>query len=409
MESEQDEEDSIVAPEKEGTHPKKEEEKNLKEKSPETEQKTQTQRVKFGETLYGFFIRHIRDISDVQRIIHLLKKNKLLKKFKAGTEFTFTTLKPPKGPSKLERLVFYAGKEKVILIRDAETKDLVLKKSLLSPVKKYFHGIIKHSLYYDAKKVGIPDLITNQFARLISHNVDFQRSIREGDTFEIFCEVYHDEETNKIFPGKLFYGALHLKSGKKDLYRYHDAVGHVFYYSSKAEGTVKPLLKTPVPGAPISGRFGLRKHPILGYSRMHKGIDFGAPRGTPVLAAGEGVIQKAFRFGSYGNYVLIKHNKTLKTAYAHLHKFAKGIKPGVKVKQGQIIAYVGSTGRSTGPHLHYEIHVNNKKVNPQTLKLPSMQKLSSQDIKRFKAQKAHINSLIKKAKQDADLEKISPP
>ncbi len=399
IEAESDQEDaseeSIVAEEA----PSKKEEIPLP--PPEPSVITSEQRVKKGDTLYTFFIRHISQIDDVQRIIHLLKKNKQLKKFKAGTEFSFTFTKTAPKNQQLKQLIFYIGKEKFSIFRNNTSDELSFKKTTLSSHKRYYQGAIKHSLFYDAQKQGVPNLIISQFARLISNTVDFQRSIRAGDLFEIFAEIFYDEETNKIFPGKLYYGALKIKTGKKDLYRYQDKSGHIYYYSSKAEGTVKPLLKTPVPGAPISSRFGLRKHPILGYSRMHRGIDFRAPRGTPVLAAGDGVILKAFRFSSYGNYILIKHNKTLRTAYAHLNKFAKGIKPGVKVKQGQRIAYVGTTGRSSGPHLHYEIHVNGKQVNPQKLKLPSLQKLSPEDVKRFKAQKQKIEAMIAEAKAPA--------
>ena len=359
--------------------------------------KTNTYKVKFGDTLYGFFIQHIPNIAEVQRIIHLLKKHNLLKKFKAGTEFSITLEPQINEDQNLNILYFYSDKTKIIIERDTETNELILRKKTLPSLKKMFAGTIKQNLYFDAKKLGVPDLITNQFARLISHNVDFQRSIREGDTFEIFTEIYEDPETGKSFPGNLYYGSVKIKEGLKDLYRYKDESGGIHYYSGSAQGTTKKLLKTPVPGAPISSRFGLRKHPILGYSKMHQGIDFAAPRGTPVLAAGDGVVQKAFRFGSFGNYVLIKHTSKLKTAYAHLNRFAKNIRPGVKVKQGQVIAYVGNTGRSTGPHLHYEIHMNNKKVNPQKIKLPSTQKLSNEEVVRFKGQKQKIDAMMKAA------------
>ena len=154
-----------------------------------------------------------------------------------------------------------------------------------------------------------------------------------------------------------------------------------------------------MPGAPISSRFGMRKHPILGYSKMHQGIDFAAPRGTRVLAAGDGIVQKALFSRTLGNYILLKHSPKIKTAYAHLNRFAKGIRSGSKVKQGQVIGFVGTTGRSTGPHLHYEIHLNNKKVNPNTVKLPTTKQLSATEIKRFQSQRQEIDCMMKNAQK----------
>ncbi|PLX30170.1 MAG: hypothetical protein C0582_01295 [Alphaproteobacteria bacterium] len=350
--------------------------------------------VKSGDTLYRFFIRAVKTIEDVQRIIHLLNKNKVLKKFKAGTEFKIISTKSGVKAGQVQQIIFYVDKTKVMLFRDSLTNELNLEKKPLISIKRLYEGVVNNSLYYAAQKLGIPDLITHQFARLLSHKVDFQRSIKEGDAFTIFAEIFIDPDTDKIVPGRFYYGSIILKEGKKDLYRYQNEQGDIHYFSSNAQAATRSLLKTPVPGAPISSRYGMRKHPILGYSKMHQGIDFAAPRGTRVLAAGDGVVQKAQFNGGYGNYIVVKHSPSIKTAYAHLMRFAKGVRSGTKVKQGQVIGFVGTTGRSTGPHLHYEIHLNNKKVNPNTVKLPTTKQLSAQEINRFQKQRQSIDKMM---------------
>jgi murein DD-endopeptidase MepM/ murein hydrolase activator NlpD len=356
--------------------------------------------VKKGDTLYRFFIRAIKKMGDVQRIIHLLNQSKVLKKFRAGTEFKVTTIKDGPKSGQVQEVLFYVDKTKILIKRDPQTNDLKLIQKPLTSINRLYQGVVNNSLYYDAQKLGIPDKITHQFARLLSHNVDFQRSMKEGDPFTIFAELFIDPDTDKTVPGKLYYGSIQLKEGKKDLYRYQNEQGIIHYFSSNAKAATRSLLKTPVPGAPISSRFGMRKHPILGYSKMHQGIDFAAPRGTRVLAAGDGIVQKAHFNGGYGNYILLKHSPKIKTAYAHLKRFAKGIRAGSKVKQGQVIGFVGTTGRSTGPHLHYEIHLNNKKVNPNTVKLPTTKQLSASEIKRFQSQRQEIDQMMKTAQKN---------
>jgi len=185
------------------------------------------------------------------------------------------------------------------------------------------------------------------------------------------------------------------------LYRFEGANGDVEYFDQTGQSVKKPLMKTPIDGARITSKFGFRRHPVLGYNKMHKGIDFGAPRGTPIYAAGDGVVQKAGKFSSYGNYVRIKHRAGLETAYAHLNGFKAGVKAGSRVKQGQVIGYVGTTGRSTGPHLHYEIMMNGKQVNPASVKLAGGRSLSGKELKAFKSNVSKLDGTFAKALETA--------
>ena len=194
-----------------------------------------------------------------------------------------------------------------------------------------------------------------------------------------------DGDGKVLRPGNILYAAMTLGGTKTALYRYADD-GFVDYFDSAGRSARKALLRTPIDGARLSSSFGMRKHPVMGYSRMHKGIDFAAGKGTPIYAAGDGIVERASRFGNFGNYIRLRHNSDYATAYGHLSRYAKGIHPGKRVKQGQVIGYVGSTGRSTGPHLHYEVLYNGKQVNPLSVKLPTGTKLAGKALAGFKAE-----------------------
>jgi murein DD-endopeptidase MepM/ murein hydrolase activator NlpD len=228
--------------------------------------------------------------------------------------------------------------------------------------------------------------------RAYSWDVDFQRDIQRNDRFEVMFETKVDNDGNRVRTGDILMASLTLSGTELRLIRHELADGSVDYFNEKGESVRKALLRTPVDGARLSSRFGKRKHPILGYTRMHRGVDFAAARGTPIMAAGDGVVEYAKTNGSYGRYLRIRHNSTYKSAYAHLNSFAKGIGVGSRVKQGQIVAYVGTTGRSTGPHLHYEILRNNAQINPLSLKLPTGQKLEGDELKRFQASRASLEA-----------------
>lgn len=249
---------------------------------------------------------------------------------------------------------------------------------------KAYSGTIDSSLYLSAKSVGIPDAVIISMIRMYSWNVDFQRDIQSGDEFEIMYEEYATED-GQIVPGKgdIVYARMNLSGRDMPFYRYEDSEGEVGYYDRNGQSARKALMKTPIDGARLSSGFGMRHHPVLGYSRMHKGTDFAAPRGTPIYAAGDGVIERIGPFSSYGNYIKIRHRSDLHTAYAHMKGFKRGLSRGSRVKQGEIIGYVGTTGRSTGPHLHYEVLLNDRQVNPNKIKMPTGKKLKGQDLEVF--------------------------
>lgn len=256
-------------------------------------------------------------------------------------------------------------------------------------------GSIQISLYADALRAGASPKMLEDMIKVFSYDVDFQRDIQPGTEFSLVYDTYKDEESGLERPGELLYAHLVLEGKPYALYRFQPAGGTAGYYTIKGESVKKALLKTPVDGARLTSGFGNRKHPIQGYTKMHKGVDFGAPKGTPVMAAGDGVIERCNKFGGYGNYICIKHGGNTKTAYAHLCRFAKGIKTGKKVKQGNIIGYVGSTGNSTGPHLHYEVIQNGKHVNPQKITQFASSKLGGKALVGFKAQVAKIQKMRK--------------
>ncbi len=252
---------------------------------------------------------------------------------------------------------------------------------------------IRKSLYVAAKEQGVPEPIIIEMMRVHAYDVDFQRQIRPGDSFEVFYG--EPEGAKKKSRDVVLFSALTLSGETKGYYRFTTPDdGITDYYDITGKAATKFLTRTPVNGARISSRFGMRRHPILGYTKMHTGMDFSAPFGTPIKAAGNGVIEEIGRVGAYGKYIRIRHANGYKTAYAHMSRFAKGLKKGSKVRQNQVIGYVGSTGRSAGPHLHYEVLVNNKQVNPQKLKLPTGRKLEGDMLALFKKEKQRIKSLL---------------
>ena len=249
---------------------------------------------------------------------------------------------------------------------------------------------IQNNLYSAATGAGIEPNIILEFARIYGFEIDFQRDIRKGDSFEIYYERFIDDNNIVRDTGKIIYAHMSVNNREINLYNftYKKEDG---YYDISGKSIVKSLMKTPINGARLSSSFGMRKHPILGFNKMHRGTDFAAPMGTPIMASGSGTVTRARWCGGGGNCVKIKHNSTYETIYAHMSKFARGIKEGKKVKQGQIIGYVGSTGLSTGPHLHYEVVINGKKVNSQKLKLPSGKILKGDERKEFELKRIKID------------------
>ncbi|MDC3042824.1 M23 family metallopeptidase, partial [Candidatus Pelagibacter sp.] len=256
----------------------------------------------------------------------------------------------------------------------------------------YKENLILQSLYKSATDENIPANIIIEFAGIYGFQVDFQRDIRKQDKFQIMFEIFLNERKEIVETGKILFANLKLSGQDNNLYHF-DKYGSEGHYDQNGKSVKKALMKTPINGARLSSPFGMRKHPIDGFNKMHRGTDFAAPIGTPIMASGDGVVKKAGWCGGGGNCVKIKHNSTYQTVYAHMSKFARGIKKGVRVKQGQIIGYVGSTGKSTGPHLHYEVIVNGKKVNSQKLKLPSGKILKGKDRKLFETRKIKLDIL----------------
>jgi murein DD-endopeptidase MepM/ murein hydrolase activator NlpD len=251
---------------------------------------------------------------------------------------------------------------------------------------------IDSSLFVAAKKAGVPSSLILDLIHTYSYDVDFQRDIRPDDAFEALYERFTDENGEVTHYGNVLYASLTLRGTPHRIYRYTARDGETDYYDENGASVRKSLMKTPVDGARLSSRYGRRRHPVLGYTRLHRGIDFAAPSGTPIMAAGKGVVTMAGRNGGYGNYIRIRHNSQLSTAYAHLKSFARNVRKGKRVRQGQVIGYIGTTGVSTGPHLHYEILKDGRQVNPLRLKLPSGRKLAGEELERFAAIRASLEA-----------------
>ena len=248
----------------------------------------------------------------------------------------------------------------------------------------FVSGEIDHSLYVSGTNAGMTDAMFNEFIQIMSFSVDFQRQIRSGDKFEALVEFRRDMVTEKVIPGgDIYFLSMTLSGERIEYYRHENIEGRVGYYDRNGASAYRTLMRTPINGARLSSGFGNRKHPVLGYTKAHRGIDFSAPTGTPIMAAGDGVVEYAGWNGSYGRYIRIAHNGTYKTAYAHMSRISRDVRKGDRVQQGDIIGYVGSSGRSTGPHLHYEILANGRQVNPLTIALPSGEGLNDEEMERL--------------------------
>ena len=292
------------------------------------------------------------------------------------------------------------NRESTVFVTKSSNGDFKARKVLAEYDKELVRveSNIQNSLYLDAQALGAPDKVIVQFSQIYAHSVDFQRDIRSGDSFEMLFEVYKDHRGKTVKAGDLIYTSFSPRGKTSTYYLYTKSNGKEGYYDVKGKGAKRMLMRTPVRSSRISSRFGKRKHPILGYVKSHSGVDFAAARGTPIMAAGTGTIRRAGRYGGYGNYVSIRHSDGYVTAYGHMKKFARGIKRGVRVRQGQTIGYVGTTGLSTGPHLHYEVHKNGRKINPMSLATLSGKPLLKSELPAFKTRIAEIDALRGDAK-----------
>jgi len=284
--------------------------------------------------------------------------------------------------------------EKIRLTRNLET-DVFDKKIVITNLNKkiiFREGKILQSLYKTATDLNISPSVIIEFARIYGFQVDFQRDLRKNDNFQILYEIFEDDAGKVYETGNIIFANLKL-SGVNNSFYYFDKKKSEGHYDENGKSIKKALMKTPINGSRLSSSFGMRKHPIDGYNKMHRGTDFAAPMNTPIMASGDGVITRAKWCGGGGNCIKIRHNSTYETVYAHMSKFSRNIKVGSRVKQGQIIGFVGSTGKSTGPHLHYEVIKNGKKINSQTLKLPSGKILTNKERELFEIVKIKIDVL----------------
>ena len=345
-----------------------------------------------GETFDTALRQYSVDEAQIKEIKKKLSKKINLNKLVAGQKIQFTI---DQKKNLIKSFKFQVSTTEIIyLTRDTKT-DEFNQKILISQLNKkilYRENIILDSLYRSASKEKIPANIIIEFARIYGFQVDFQRDIRKKDSFQMMYEVFVDDNDKIIETGNILFANLNLSGENNGLY-FFDKKGSEGHYDKNGKSIKKALMKTPINGARLSSPFGMRKHPIDGFNKMHRGTDFAAPMGTPIMASGDGVIKKAGWCGGGGNCIVIRHNSTYQTIYAHMSKFAGGIKRGIRVKQGQIIGFVGSTGKSTGPHLHYEVVVNGKKINSQKLKLPSGKILSGEERKLFETKKIKLDVL----------------
>ncbi|SDH95473.1 M23 family metallopeptidase [Roseospirillum parvum] len=328
------------------------------------------------------------------------------RRLRAGQAFTITTLAED-GPDAAPRLTGFSFEPETGLTvktwRDGDGFTADAEKAPLVTATRRAGGRIDSSLYVAATRAGVPPGVLAQLIRTYSYDVDFQRDIQRGDAFSVMYTEKTTEDGRRVADGDVLFASLTLSGATFNLYRYEDSDGIVSYFDEHGHSLQKGLMRTPIDGARLSSSYGMRKHPILGYSKMHTGVDFAAPTGTPIYAAGSGTIDFAGRKGGYGNYIRIRHGGEYATAYAHMSRFAKGMGTGTRVKQGQVIGYVGTTGRSTGPHLHYEILVNGKHTNPLKVRMPSGRKLTGTEMARFEAQRTQADRLYASLPHDTEM------
>ena len=348
-------------------------------------------KVKRGDSFQKILNQIEIESGEKQKILKEVLKKKSVSNLLKGQKIIFKIDK--RKSKKIIELLVEMSKTKSILYSLNESTDKFQYKEIQKSLKRvvsYKESIISNSLYESSIKNGIQPNVIIDFARVYGFQVDFQRDIWKNDSFQLMYETFLDDNKRIVETGNIIYANLNLQGKDLPLYGFKTKEGYD-YFDNFGKSIKKSLMKTPINGARLSSSFGMRKHPILGFNKMHRGTDFAAPEGTPIMASGDGKIVRARWCGGGGNCIKIKHNSTYSTVYAHLSKFARIAKEGNRVRQGQIIGYVGSTGMSTGPHLHYEVIENGKKVNSQTLKLPSGKILKGKERERFEIEKIKID------------------
>ena len=351
-------------------------------------------KVKEGDT-YESIINNLNIQKKEKKLfLNSVTNNKNINILKLNQKIFFKIDK--KNNTKIVNFTIEIDKKKNIFFEKIDNDETFVSKIIEKNLTKtiaFQEGIIKSSLYNAALKLGIKPNTIVEFARLYGFQIDFQRDIWKNDSFQIIYEEFKNEDGSVVEVGNIIYANLNTQNTDLQLYKFEYEKNKIDYFDESGKSIRKTLMKTPINGARLSSSFGKRKHPILGFTKMHTGTDFAAPKGTPIMASGHGIVVKSSWCGGGGNCVKIKHNSSYQTVYAHLSKFGRGIKKGVRVKQGQIIGYVGSTGLSTGPHLHYEVIENGRKINSQKLKLPSGKILKGNIRKKFEVNKIKIDVL----------------
>jgi murein DD-endopeptidase MepM/ murein hydrolase activator NlpD len=328
--------------------------------------------------------------NEIKEITTKLKKNNLSNIY-AGRKFSIVIKEIVDQKNSIVSILYPISNTLSVEVRKNDNNFIVRKNIIILHKKEVVvKNVIKNNLYSAAMEAGVEPNVIVEFARIFGFEVDFQRDIRKDDWFEIYYEKFIDDNGKVKDTGKILYASMYVNNREINLYNFKHENENGFY-DIKGKSIVKALMKTPINGARLSSSYGMRKHPILGFNKKHNGTDFAAPSGTPIMASGSGTVTRARWCGGGGNCVKIRHNSTYETIYAHMKNFAKGIKEGRKVSQGQIIGYVGSTGMSTGPHLHYEVVLNGKKVNSQKLKLPSGKVLDKNARKEFEIDRIKID------------------
>lgn len=358
------------------------------------ETRTEKMTIGKGDTLTGFLSKAGLDNKEAFLASKAMEKHLDPKHIKPGQTVSVTQRSDRSGRYHLQDMVFTIDPLQAVYLTRTTTGDFTSKLVEKKALRKTYaqSATIDVSLYGSAAKAGIPVSVIAEAIRIFSWDVDFQRDIRRGDKLSLLYERHETEEGVPVKGVNILYASLTVNGHEIPLYRFETSDGSIDYFQPDGRSVRKTLMKTPIDGARISSGFGVRQHPVLGYTKMHKGVDFAAPRGTPIYAAGDGVIEKASRYGSFGHYVRIRHNSSLKTAYAHLNGYGKGISAGVRVKQGQVIGYVGTTGRSTGPHLHYEVLKNGAQVNPNSLDLPLGEILKGEQLARLQTKIKQVSA-----------------
>ncbi|MDA1090280.1 MAG: M23 family metallopeptidase [Proteobacteria bacterium] len=359
-------------------------------------------RINRGDTLAGLLTDAGVSAADAQAASTALSKRYNPKRIAKGQEIAVRFMAPAlgtaesrsAGPGRFVGLQVEPDYNTAIIVERADTGDgftaSTIEKTLTRTLTRA-EGVIKSSLYVSGRESDIPNPVLVELIRAYSWDVDFQRDIRAGDSFKVMYERVFDEHGNHVHSGNIRFAQLTLSGNRHTIYRHRTKDGDDDYFDEKGQSARKALMRTPIDGARLSSGFGHRRHPILGYTKMHQGVDFAAPRGTPIYAAGNGTIVKAGANGAYGIYIQIRHNDRYSTAYAHMKGLARNSRRGNRVTQGQIIGYVGTTGRSTGPHLHYEILSQGQRTNPMKVKMPSGRKLKGDALEAFQAARQAVD------------------